>query len=300
IVRHCNVLIALWNGDESNAAVGGTTEVVRFKREGIPLDVTESAQASLDAPEIGPVIHIVTPRAKPGDRATRVAPPPWGARSDKVCAESKVQERQAEAWENFEVQTELTQRFNSEASALERDPKRVPKLEKNFNYLFDDPEPDRHKRISGEPAKKAAMSLIPHWCGLYQIADTLAQEWQAQFKLGWKVLFGFGFAALVSFEVLPHLVFCRHWLFLLLVAYFATFAAVFVWFAFARRRKHQERFLDYRALAEALRVAIFWKLVGIGWPRKAGSPPVPATVDLSSGDSVAKAYPIRQPRELDW
>src|SRR5580704_7749396 len=46
IVRHCHVLIALWNGDEGNTAVGGTAEVVRFKREGIPLDVARSARAS--------------------------------------------------------------------------------------------------------------------------------------------------------------------------------------------------------------------------------------------------------------
>src|SRR5262249_51424958 len=118
IVRHCHVLIALWNGDESNAAVGGTTEVVSFKREGAPLHVTESAQASLDAPEIGPVIHIVTPRAKPGDSATGVATRPWGRQIDKLCLENKTQQRQADAWDNFEVQTELTQRFNSEASTL--------------------------------------------------------------------------------------------------------------------------------------------------------------------------------------
>jgi hypothetical protein len=299
IVRHCHVLIALWNGDESEA-VGGTAEVVRFKREGIPLEVTESAQATLDAPEIGPVIHIVTPRSKPGDRATGVAARPWGREIDKVCPEGQVQERQAEAWENFEVQTTLTRRFNNEAAAQERDPTRASKLETSLNYLFDDPEPDDQKKIQSESAKKVAMLLVPHWCRLYQIADTLAQKWQVRFKLDWVILFSLGMTALVSFEALTHLAFDQHSLYWLLLAYVLIFGAVFGWFGYARRRKHQERFLDYRALAEALRVAVFWKLVGIGWTMPAGATPSRTTVDLSSGDSVANAYPIRQPRELDW
>jgi hypothetical protein len=113
-------------------------------------------------------------------------------------------------------------------------------------------------------------------------------------------LFGFGLGAIVSFEVLTHLAFDVHSLYWLTGLYAAMFVGVFSWFGYARRREHQERFLDYRALAEALRVAVFWKLVGIGWAPPAGAVPVRATVDLSSGDSVANAYPIRQPRELDW
>jgi hypothetical protein len=37
IARHCNVLIALWDG-QSGTGVGGTAEIVGFKRSGIPLD----------------------------------------------------------------------------------------------------------------------------------------------------------------------------------------------------------------------------------------------------------------------
>jgi hypothetical protein len=48
----------------------------------------------------------------------------------------------------------------------------------------------------------------------------------------------------------------------------------------ATRGQHQERFLDYRALAEALRVAVFWRLTGI--------------------EGAADAYPIKMPRELAW
>jgi hypothetical protein len=330
IVRHCHVLIALWNGNEEESAVGGTAEVVAFKRDGIPPDVSGSARASLDAPEMGPVIHIVTPRAKLVGSVTTVETCPWGPdivtlyrggpawqrwrKATKFLASlfttkpveanlpaCRRKRRQLEAWETFAAQTDLTCRFNREVVCLLNSPGRARNLEKNFNYLFDDPEPDKQKKLSGEPAKKIAMELVPHWCTLYLFADTLAQERQDQFKLDWKILFGIGFAAIVIFEVLTHLAFDKHWLYWLLGAYTVVFFGVFGWFLYARRRMHQERFLDYRALAEALRVAVFWKLAGIGWPPEGGSAPRPqSTVDLSSGDSVADAYPIRQPRELDW
>src|SRR6202047_935526 len=50
----------------------------------------------------------------------------------------------------------------------------------------------------------------------------------------------------------------------LLAGYFLSLLAILVLFARAVRQRHQERYLDYRALAEALRVAVFWKLLGIG------------------------------------
>ena len=37
IVRHCQILLALWDGDESDVKTGGTAEIVRRQREGRPL-----------------------------------------------------------------------------------------------------------------------------------------------------------------------------------------------------------------------------------------------------------------------
>src|SRR5882757_7625370 len=71
VARHCHALLALWDGDDEDRAVGGTAEVVAFKRDGIPLafggtlrthfdaaEATRLARASLDAAEIGPVIEV--------------------------------------------------------------------------------------------------------------------------------------------------------------------------------------------------------------------------------------------------
>jgi hypothetical protein len=317
IVRHCHVLIALWNRDEENMAVGGTTEVVQFKRDGISLDVAETARASLDAPEIGPVIYVDTPRAKPGGRVTGVAVRPWGR--DYVMARrggrfrrswrylagifaslfgikppSDRETPELRAWETFAVQTEMTRQFNRAAAKLACRARSRGDLDKSLEYLFDNPgDPP-----AGLTARAHGVKVLPRWCELYAIADTLALAWQSKFQRDWRVLFLLGFAAIFAFEVVTHVYPQLSWLF---VGYSAAFIIVFVYLGYARRRRHQERYLDYRALAEALRVAVFWKLLGIGTSvQSAKSPYRSEAVDLSSGESVADAYPIRQPRELDW
>jgi hypothetical protein len=77
IVRHCDILIALWDGRDDGKLVGGTAEIVDFKRNGIAPGDSPSPGARLDARAIGPVIHVITPRA------TSTEPPPvsvapWG------------------------------------------------------------------------------------------------------------------------------------------------------------------------------------------------------------------------------
>jgi hypothetical protein len=317
IVRHCHVLIALWNRDQGSVAVGGTSEVVKFKREGISLDVAETARASLDAPEIGPVIYVDTPRMQPGGCVTEIAVRSWGrdlvtARPRgwcrrswqyiaptfaglfgvKQCSEKETSEQRA--WETFAVQTEMTRQFNNEAFKLECALFSRADLYESLSYLFDDPADPS----AGAAARAHGVKVLPRWCDLYALADTLALAWRKRFQRDWRVLFLLGFAAIVAFEVVTHVYQKLSFLF---VAYSVIFAAVFVYLGYARRRQHQERYLDYRALAEALRVAVFWKLLGIGTSlQSAKSPYASPAVDLSSGESVADAYPIRQPRELDW
>jgi hypothetical protein len=317
IVRHCHVLIALWNRDEANTAVGGTTEVVRFKRHGIALDVAETARASLDAPEIGPIICIDTPRVKGGGNVTGVAVRPWGRMLVKtgrcepfrwawryltgILAALFGRKRQSEgetaelrAWETFAIQTAMTRQFNCAAFKLECAQFSRADLYESLSYLFDDPT----DRPAGVAARAHGLKVLPRWCDLYALADSLALVWQKRFQRDWRVLFFLGFAAIVAFEVVTHV---DPNLSILFVAYSVIFAAVFIYLWYARRCQHQERYLDYRALAEALRVAVFWKLLGIGTSvQSAKSPYRSAAVDLSSGESVADAYPIRQPRELDW
>lgn len=64
--------------------------------------------------------------------------------------------------------------------------------------------------------------------------------------------------------------------------YVATLIGALVWwYSFVKRRDIQDRYLDYRALAEGLRVQSYWRLAGVT-------------------DCVAEHYLRKQKSELDW
>jgi hypothetical protein len=325
ITQHSSVLIAIWDGDETNMAVGGTAEVVKFTREGIPLEVSRSARASLDGSEIGPVVHVVAPRRKQGSPAGAVAVKRWGCavvrhhrggtaarggdhvgrfmgrlfgieRADIRAQLPDAERRELDAWETFAVLIALTRDFNREAASLVAAKRGAARMAQSFEYLFDDP--DRQAAEQADP-KQVALELAPRWSRLYSIADTLAHECQLQFKRDWRWLFGLTFAAFICFAMFSHVAVERN---LLLVAYSLSYVVIFLIFLYARWGRHQERFLDYRALAEALRVAVYWRLVGIGL--RPSDVKVDAlggsTVDADTVGVLADAYPIKQPSELAW
>jgi hypothetical protein len=324
IVQHCDVLIALWDGNENDMSAGGTGEVVTFKREGIPLAVSRSAHASLDGSEIGPVIQIVTPRLKAGSPASAVVVGAWGEdiirrhrgnrwrrlldwargfgaklrgkESDSLISTlSAGDRRDLEAWENFDALIALTRKFNGEAAALEASSTGSFQKTGSIDDLFVDPD-DGH--LDGE-AKLRALKVAPHWCQFFGIADTLAKNRQAQFRYDWKLLFYLGFAAFILFALSSHVASAFYWF---LSGYTVLVAIVFGLFIRARIRRDQERFLDYRALAEALRVAVYWKLLGIDSYRPGESDAADGEFAAGSDSigTVANFYPIKQPSELAW
>lgn len=296
IVHHSHLLIALWNGDGRELKTGGTGQVIAYKRDGIPIGPSHSARDALDGSEMGPVIEIATPRAKSDLAPPAIEVKPWGnavtgrtsalARyiADAITFARKAfgdvphpdPDREKRMWRVFEATTRQTHRFNAEAadfsSAGNIDP------DKSYDHLFLDAD---KRQIPG--AKERAQETARRWGTLHGLADALARSRQKQFKKDWWFLFGAGFAALVIFEIYAHLV-PFDWVSLgrlLLIAYFMTFLGAFSYFIRARYLERQERFLDYRALAETLRVAVYWKLAGISTP-------------------LAAAYPIKQPSELAW
>jgi hypothetical protein len=326
ITQHSNVVLAIWDGDESNMATGGTAEVVKFTREGIPLEVSRSARASLDGSEIGPVIHVMAPRRKGASPVDKVTVARWGRavvrhyrggtvvraldyvgrfigrlfgieRVDIRAKLSDPQRRELDAWETFAVLIALTRQFNREAAALTSTGRGRARMAQSFEYLFDDP--DLQASDQADP-KLVALELAPRWSQLYSISDTLAHDCQIQFKRDWVVLFALTFLAFICFAVFSHVGAVGN---NLLIYYSAFYVGIFLIFWRARWGRHQERFLDYRALAEALRVAVYWRLVGIGLRPsdvKADALGAGSNVDANTVGVLANAYPIKQPSELAW
>jgi hypothetical protein len=301
IARHCDVLIALWDG-KADASTGCTAEIVGFKRHGIPLDVSGSARLSLDAPETGPVIHIVTPRAMKKNTAAAVSVPAWGAgavRQARKAArhtsppyELAALDRDHEVWMVFEATVRQSRDFNREADRLLASAAGRAVAGQNVMDLF---EVDKVRAETTAAAQKA-ISLSPRRCVLYAVADALAQSRRKVFRRDWGWLAGLGLTAFACFEAFSHLAPApgdgtadglsgtpfAGWLagVLLLSGGIAALAAMAALYAVAIRRRHQERLMDYRTLAEVTRVTVFWNLAGI--------------------DSAAHAWPVRMPRELAW
>ncbi len=295
IAQHCHVLIALYDGNDDDITVGGAAETVRFNREGIPSAVRATVRSVLDGSEIGPVIHIVTPRRGVKTTASEVGIVPWGYRVKggssgglgKALAGAGLKRpldlsigevRIARAWVQFRAVAALITRFNREAKAGAR--KREPAIEKNIAGLLG----------GNYEALARAEAMAPQWCRLYGLVDALAREREKRVRADWRDMFLLAFAALVCFAVYSHLFPVN----LLLFDYAAISAVVFIIFLRSRVRAHRERFYDYRGLADALRIGVFWKLLGVG-----AQPSSPALAPPQQR-SVAEAYPITQPNELAW
>jgi len=325
IAQHCNVLVALWDGDDTNVSAGGTAEVAGFKRDGIPLAVSGSVRASLDASEVGPVVHVVTPREKDTNAADAVSVAPWGRAAvrryrggivrrfvrgvaefvasvfgqelrDARAGLSAKQQRELESWETFEALTTLSRNFNREAAALTGSSEGQAQVSNSLRDLF----AAAAEKPSVEPAvaQQHAVERAGRWCRLYAVADALARKRQRQFRRDWLHVYALGFVAFLCFALFSLFELASNFI---LVAYSLAFVGIFLVFARAYFGNHQVQFLDYRAFAEALRVAIFSKLVGIGLrhadAKAAAGPPA---LEVSTFGAVAAAYPIKQPSELAW
>jgi hypothetical protein len=327
IARHCHVLLALWDGNEEGMSPGGSAEVVTFKRDGIPLKLTGSVRESLDTSEIGPVIEILTPRMKNAHAFREVAVMPWGKNVlnrhqedimrrawNRVAAavanifgrelerqQVALDGRELDSWKKFETLVGLNQEFNRDASLLLRREDAAARLAQSLDSLFSDYHADA---LDHSNPKKHVGDVAPLWCRFHCIADALSQERQRQFKRDWKLLFMGGLVAFIWFASFAHAGFTTtlEIATVLLAGYFLSLLAVLVLFARAVRQRHQERYLDYRALAEALRVAVFWKLLGIGSRHVSAMarPDNAPRIDINPVRAIADAYPIQEPGELAW
>src|SRR5438132_6826299 len=111
----------------------------------------------------------------------------------------------------------------------------------------------------------------------FALADTLALYFQKRRRYTLITLFLIAVLAVLSFEVFAHLL-ARPFV---LAVYPLSLASAVALYLLAKRKDFQNKYLDYRALAEGLRVQFFWNLAHLS-------------------DEVADHY-LRQHRiELEW
>ncbi len=253
LAMHSTILFALWDGVMLHKE-GGTSQVVQFKLEGVPAPYARP-HSELDAPDSGPVYHLVTPRAS--------NPKPVGTAFTMHRLYPAGNGTQEEAAQDFQDICNRMEMLNEDAIRYAEEV-REHRLQSE-EYLF--PQREHH-------ALSTSLREIREF---YAIADVLSQRFQKRTFEVLRLLLSFVFLAAVFLELysglLPDMP--------MIALYLGMFLCAYASYKWADTRGYQARYLDYRALAEGLRVQFFWKLAGIE-------------------ESVADYYLRKQKSELEW
>lgn len=235
IAQQSQILIALWDGVD-RGLVGGTASIVRFKTEGMVEPQPLPHRSTLEPAECGPVYHVVTPRVR--------NPNPQGKPYELNKLYPKAHRDRSEAERYFDKIFRNMDEFNREV--LDAGPRLPAMVAKSIAYAI----------------PPATQSMLPpslrSTLDSYGLADALAIWFQANTvrtmkRLHWRI-----FLAVLCFAIFAH--FHAPW-FMIPAGYFAGSAFFIYWRA--KSRGFQDKYQDYRALAEGLRVKLFWRLAGI-------------------------------------
>ena len=242
IAMRCHILIALWDGID-NQKTGGTGQVVQvnLKGTGNPYDPDFNF---LDPVDNGPVFHV---EARRSSNASAPAP--------TTSAWLYPEDRQEKKYKSILAYIET---FNSESLR-----NKTTQIEKSRNYVIP---------LNDELAKPERDIL-----NTYAMADVFAIHYQGGAHRTLVAILMLAGAMAFSFEVYAHLIVDR----LILALYPVFFVGIVGIYFWHLKTAAHGKYLDYRALAEGLRVQIFWRLGGVV-------------------DSVSANYLLKQNDELQW
>jgi hypothetical protein len=275
IAAHSQILVALWDGVCTDL-IGGTSAVIKFQMKGVP-ERYAPQRSQLDAVEGAEVYHIATPCLKnpqPNGQAfslTRLSPhvDPCDDDDEPLSPSGTTKEEGsiAEMYDRIYANIDKLNR-----DALEQSSRLSLELEQSRSSLFPNEETENL------PLEFKSMRER------FAVVDALAIYFQQQAKKTLNGLFVFAFLAAVLFDIYAHLEFegwpLLHAMSLVLYASM-TVIAYYLLYLPANRKDYQNKYQDYRALAEGMRVQFFWSL---------------ADLNLS----VADHYLRKQRSELDW
>lgn len=258
LAHHSQILLALWDG-LSPEKMGGTSQIVHFKLQGVP-EPFAPAHSALDAADSGPVYHVHTPRRSTTTHGRlcaglpfeveQVYPPGFATLED-------AEQAYADIYERIDL-------FNEDAIKHREDLSEHIRESKSY--------------VLSEAEQPMLPPMLHQTLDLYAIADVLSQRFQRRTRLTLKLLLSFVFFAAASYDAYSHFFEEENGV---LGIYLVMFFLAWVCYRSAARAGYQTKYLDYRALAEGLRVQFFWKLAEIP-------------------DSVADFYMRKQKSELDW
>lgn len=236
IASHCQVLIALWDGQE-NVLRGGTAHTIKCKLEG-KFERSGRTVDLLNWVDQGPVYQIVTPRI------SNPLPKDIPFIKNVYFPES---------WEGDSIASEFNYRVLSNIDSFNEN------LLNLYPTIKDQIDTSKSYMVSPDKLHH----LPPHLLFLRQVyaaADIMALWFQKRRNHTMISLFVLGVCSLLFFELYSHAFSDLPWV---LALYPATLGIAYLLFARAKHNHYQDRHLDYRTLAEGLRVQLFWEMAGI-------------------------------------
>ena len=234
VASHCHILLALWDGRESNL-LGGTAQVVRYALDGVMpgwIERRASERTMLNRVDESVVYHIACSRIE-GDG--QLLPP-------------------------IAALLPLQVRWLSQDSARAAGDGMQDAFRRMFAQMREfDLDQRRHAREL-LPTDAGNASVIDR---LFAAADALAIHFQKRVTwtmLGIHVLAAATGIAFVAYADLPNGVPFQH---LGIYVFIALFGAGMLLARLARRSEWHRKYIDYRALAEGLRVQGYWRRAGV-------------------------------------
>lgn len=237
LAAHSHILLALWDG-KSNGAVGGTSHVVEFHQR--DADVEEDPNQARTFVDIGDdesdlVYHIVCSRRSSGAPTESLSPGDalWFTRDDVAPREVELPDRYHRVFKSLAE-------FNQDLTLVEG---------QSFYSLH--PEPAHDAESAGKVCDDIQM--------IFGACDALATTFQKRTVNAIKTTLSCAILAGLSFIVYADLFDFT----IMIAGYFIFVALATASFYVAEKQNWQKRYLDYRALAEGLRVQYYWALAGV-------------------------------------
>jgi hypothetical protein len=234
IAAHCHILLALWDG-MSSSQIGGTAQVIEFhQRDYMPGVSEQRGEPSLNLinDESDLVYHLTCSRRQHRRPLARAGEASWLTLDETNPRTSELPERYDRVF------TRIAE-FNADALSNEK------KIEHEAWALShaDDPVPEGARRIEQ----------------VFKAADWLAGKFQRLYYRAIRTMLSVAAAAgfcFVAFADLPDLP-------LMIYPYLGLFGIGIAVFYLEERGGWHRRFVDYRALAESLRIEFYWTTAGV-------------------------------------
>ena len=233
IARHCHLLLAIWDGKESKR-LGGTAQVVNYYLHGAMPGLIERRRGArrwlFGYGDERPVCHLVC------SRDTHGGAPPEPLQSGQILwrTAGSVSAPNAPMPARFREAFAQAGEFNLDAAKYRT----------------------RIDAASADPVERGAP---PALTALFRAADWLALHFQRRVLLAMRIAYGVAALMGIAFAVYDNLADSNAFIYVFLLL-FVSGAAIST---LARRREWQRKYLDYRALAEGLRVLGYWRRAGI-------------------------------------